>query len=225
MNFPAVAKQTYEKLKDNSQFFSITKRLIERIRNIKTAFIRARIVHREVDKHITELFTDPAVRSNVKCGKGCSACCHTHVSVSKDEAALLAKRVVDDTPIDTYRLYLQAQAYNDSSLWYRLNYQERSCLFLNEKGECRVYEDRPSVCRTNYVLSEPHQCLTIDGREQFVRLLKTDQADMAIMASFVQSEENGALPFMLYKALQKENETIAVSGPLSLPPYKNLTSV
>jgi hypothetical protein len=52
-----------------------------------------------------------------------------------------------------------------------------------------------------------------------VRLLNTHSADMAIMGAFQSSKENGALPFMLFKAIDRllekenENENLSIKFP------------
>jgi uncharacterized protein len=147
------------------------------------------------------LFEDEIVQENVKCGKGCSFCCHTQVSVTRDEAELLAQRIIDGIDIDLERLYRQSKAENSSGEWYKMDHKTRACVFLGPEGECTVYEDRPSVCRTNNVVSDPANCSTEDGKEKSVRLLNTYASDMIIMAHFSNSKENGALPQMLFRSL------------------------
>ena len=49
-------------------------------------------------------------------------------------------------------------------------HQDRKCVFLNDQNECTIYDDRPSVCRTNTVLSDPAACSTEDGKENLTEL-------------------------------------------------------
>ncbi len=60
-----------------------------------------------------------------------------------------------------------------------------------------VYNDRPSVCRTNNVLSEALSCSTHDGTEKPIRILNTFEADMLVMSSFINSHNSGAMPNLL----------------------------
>ena len=160
----------------------------------------------KVDKAIEDLRTDDFVDCMISCKQGCNYCCHTQVSVTSDEARLLVLHIKSGVDIDTERLKLQAETFNDSKKWYELDYKSRKCIFLNDEGLCSVYDDRPSVCRSNYVLSPREQCSTEDGNERPVRLLNTRDADMAIVGAFIQSEENGALPYMVSKILEEEEE-------------------
>lgn len=157
----------------------------------------------------------------VKCTKGCSACCHTQVSINSDEAHLLAARILEDgIRIDLARLELQASVKNDSLKWFQLNFASRACIFLNEQGACRVYSDRPAVCRTNNVISSPIQCDTSNGAEHSIRLLKTDFADMATIAAYNASEEGGALAYLLAKTLLKiDNKKLSKSSKKNYKKY------
>lgn len=185
--------------------YSVYNNFLARLKDIIGNIPKARVTHREVDNQIHELFENPIVSENVSCKKGCSYCCYTQVSVTESEAELLAKCVTDGVEIDRSFLYIQGEAANSASDWYSIPYEMRKCVFLAEDNTCRVYEDRPSVCRTNYVFSTPEKCSTIDGSEKPIRLLSTPKADMTIMASYANSCENGALPYMLWKALRKNN--------------------
>ena len=117
---------------------------------------------------------------------------------------LYAKKIIDnEVSVDLKRLIQQARAGNDADKWYKIPYQIRKCVFLGDENQCRIYKDRPMVCRSNNVLSDPENCKTEDGKEKPIRLLKTIKANMAIIAAFSLSSVNGALPFMLWNILEK----------------------
>ncbi len=175
--------------------------MVKKIKKQGNPLKRARLVHREIEDQMSQLFQDDLIRENVQCGKGCTFCCHTQVSVTRDEAELLAQRIIDGVDVDLEKLYVQSKAMNNSGDWYKLDHQTRGCVFLGSEGECSIYDDRPSVCRTNNVISDPANCSTEDGQEKSVRLLNTYAPDMIIMAHFSNSKENGALPYMLFKSL------------------------
>ncbi len=162
---------------------------------------RARYVHRMVDELNEYVFKDPNVKSLSPCTSGCSACCHTQVSVTSDEAELLAQRVHEGMEINRDNLAIQMAVKNSSHAYFALNYEERKCVFLDSEGKCKVYDDRPSVCRTNAVLGDASQCDT-SVEIKPTRLVKTPEADLAVYASFLHSSSGGTLPYMLAKALK-----------------------
>lgn len=67
--------------------------------------------------------------ARLKCGIGCSSCCVDGISVFAIEAENIRKKherlVESETP-----------------------HSPGACAFLDEQGACRIYEDRPYVCRT-----------------------------------------------------------------------------
>ncbi|MFG1484774.1 YkgJ family cysteine cluster protein [Halobacteriovorax sp. RZ-1] len=168
---------------------------------------RAQLSHELVDQFTNEAKSDPTAESMISCRKGCSACCHTQVSVNQDEAELLATRILEDgIRIDIDSLATQFAAGNDSAAWFAIPYEQRGCVFLDDKGACRVYSDRPSVCRSNYVVSDARHCDTSNGEYKTIRILKTSKADFVTMAAFNLSSKGGALPLMLVESLNKLGE-------------------
>ena len=175
---------------------------------IEDPIARARKSHQYVDGFNKEVLENPVAQKFLSCHKGCDACCHTQVSVNADEAKLLAKRVIeDDIQIDLQKLYIQGDAENCGKSWFEIPYELRGCVFLDAGGECRVYEDRPSVCRTNAAFSDPKMCETRDGVEKPVRLLNTDKADIVTITSYQASGRAGTLPLMLWYELDRASET------------------
>lgn len=203
MNVPAVAKRTFEKFKNDPMMTGIIAEVLDQLKRMTGHFARARFVHRLVDQYNQEVFTHPTVQKMISCQKGCGACCHTQVSVTEDEAILLAERIRQGIQIDFNRLTVQKNAENNSAEFYKIPYNVRKCVFLDEQNSCSVYEDRPSVCRTNAVIGGASQCSTEDGKEKAVHLINTYKSDLVIVSHFASSLDSGALPFMLWKALQK----------------------
>jgi Fe-S-cluster containining protein len=154
-----------------------------------------------VDEYNEVVFDHPLVKQLSPCKQGCTACCHTQVSVTEDEAYLLATRVKAGTSIDLDRLKIQMQARDSSELFFNLSYEQRKCVFLSEEGSCQVYDDRPSVCRTNAVLGDASQCDTREEQKQLVLVL-TENADVTIYGHFQQSKNNGSLPHLLAQQLK-----------------------
>lgn len=207
MNVPAIAKSTFELLRNQPEFLSITHSVIEHLNKIKSKIEKARFAHNMIDEYNREVFAHPLLKQLVPCKSGCSGCCHTQVSVTAEEAELLLVHVDEGLKIDIEKLNLQAQAGNSPANFYQIPYAKRGCVFLDGGGNCRVYKDRPAVCRTNAVVGEASQCDT-NGQEQgALRLVKTQKADMVIVGAFYAAEDSGTLPMMLAKLLKaRENE-------------------
>ena len=215
-----IAKNTFDSLRNQPAFLSITQFIVDHLTKIKSHTERARFVHNVIDQYNEEVFSHPLVKEHMPCKSGCSGCCHTQVSVTSDEALLLMERIENGTKIDESRLSLQNAAGNDSELFFKLSYEDRKCIFLNPKGECTVYSDRPSVCRTNAVLGSADQCDT-RYEHHSLRLVKTSKSDMAIVGAFAQSSENGTLPFMIRKLIDLRKKNIK---PTTMASPKKLVS-
>lgn len=202
MLVPAIALKTFQELKDHAKYRSLVDSLISLIQNLPSALERARTVHHILDEVNKPVFADPLVQKFSPCKLGCTGCCHTQVSVTEDEGKLLAEKVKNGTvQIDLDSLRRQMKAGNDSKEFFAIPYEQRRCVFLNDSGGCSVYHDRPSVCRTNAVLGNSDQCDTQNG-PQSQRLVKTTQGDLVIYAAFMQSKNNGALPYILARELE-----------------------
>lgn len=206
MNVPAVAKKSFHELQGRKEFLTIVQDVLKRLRKTPNDIKRARFVHKLIDQFNQEVFSNPIVQEMSPCKAGCSMCCHTQVSVTEDEARLLVMRINEGTSIDESLLEKQMAVGNDDFKFFSLSYEERRCIFLNDLGQCKVYEDRPSVCRTNAVLGAADQCDTKSGVRP-VRLVKTEKADMVIYASFLSSQTSGTLPSLVGKLLTAEEDS------------------
>jgi len=105
-------------------------------------------------------------------------------------------------------LEVQASVGTSATQWYQIPYENRRCVFLDEKNSCSIYEDRPAVCRTNQVLGPSSDCETKDGIEKPLRLVKTEEADMVVVAAFHIAGGSGSLPQMLYRALTEKKSSL-----------------
>lgn len=206
MNVPAIAKSTFELLRNQPEFLKITETMITHLNKIKNSLERARFVHNVVDEYNQKVFSHPILKELMPCKAGCTGCCHTQVSVTEDEAKLLAHNISNGIEIDYKVLERQANVGNESSAFFAIPYKERRCVFLDDKGACKVYKDRPSVCRTNAVVGDASQCDTsTNAGTGALRLVKTQEADMAIVGAFALARESGTLPAMLSKELKNQN--------------------
>jgi Fe-S-cluster containining protein len=84
-------------------------------------------LHAEVDARASALATQHAAR--LQCKRGCSGCCVDGITVFAIEAERIRARHAE----------LLAQA---------APHAPGACAFLDAEGACRIYADRPYVCRT-----------------------------------------------------------------------------
>lgn len=89
---------------------------------------------RQVYKLVDEIST---IRTPfVACSKGCSSCCHMNVTITVEEATLLSKAAGRKM---TKLAAIKSHAPTEFS--------GQACPFLDPKGLCSVYTDRPLACR------------------------------------------------------------------------------
>lgn len=85
---------------------------------------------KKIDLKFEEVFEKH--KEHFQCGKGCYSCCKKELSVFEIEALNIKKFI---------------QAHLES---FSLDKGIREhCEFLNEKGECLIYEARPVICRSH----------------------------------------------------------------------------
>jgi Fe-S-cluster containining protein len=88
---------------------------------------RLRALHDEIDREAASLAARH--RARLHCRRGCNACCVDGLSVFEVEAERIRSRhpvlLHEGTP-----------------------HPPGACAFLGDAGECRVYAERPYVCRT-----------------------------------------------------------------------------
>src|SRR5262245_46152814 len=86
-----------------------------------------RALHDEVDARAAALAQRHAGR--LRCGRGCSACCVDELTVFEVEAERIRRAHTD--------LLVSGEPHAAGA-----------CAFLDAHGACRIYADRPYVCRT-----------------------------------------------------------------------------
>jgi hypothetical protein len=84
-------------------------------------------LHAEVDRQTDRLRAVHAAR--LQCRKGCSGCCTDDLTVFEIEAQRIRRHHTELLSRDT-------------------PHPPGGCAFLDEAGGCRIYADRPYVCRT-----------------------------------------------------------------------------
>jgi len=117
----------------------------------------ARSVHAEIDGVLERDRGRSAESSRIRCGKGCSHCCHGPVEIWPHEAALLVEGA-RESGVTLDRARLERQGGHTIESWREQPPAERACVFLGDDGACRVYAFRPNACRKLLVVSDPALC-------------------------------------------------------------------
>jgi hypothetical protein len=94
---------------------------------MSVALADLRDLHSEVDNETNALAK--IHRERLQCQRGCSACCLDELTVSRIEAERI-------------------RLAQPELLQHGEPHSPGACAFLDEQGACRVYEDRPYVCRS-----------------------------------------------------------------------------
>jgi Fe-S-cluster containining protein len=180
---------------------------ITELQGIPAGPTRARILHARIQESIDVFFAKSPVNKKMVSCFGCkfSGCCHTNVDITTDEAALYAEKIKSgEVPINHQRLNRQA-AVSDKlesgekfDEWGKLSFDERRCVFLSPEGRCRIYDDRPFVCRKWYVAEEHYTCDDYNGTGLIQVIQRAEELASAAF-SFL---ESGRLPGMVKKALE-----------------------
>lgn len=153
--------------------------------------------HDAIDAAMRVVQTTHDQASEIKCRKGCDACCHMNVDVSSCEAQLLAACVKDlHLEVDRDRLRKQAAGFHN------LPPAERACVFLKE-GACSVYEHRPGACRKLVVVTDPDLCDTIKHPGGKVGGLASGEAEV-LWSVLMTRDKGGSMPAMLLEQLAKQ---------------------
>ena len=117
----------------------------------------AREVHISMDGVLERDRKASATSGDIRCGKGCTHCCHGPVEVWPHEAALLVEAAREaGVPLDRARLERQSGYAMDA--WRQQPAADRACIFLGAGGACQVYEARPGACRKLLVTTDPALC-------------------------------------------------------------------
>lgn len=168
----------------------------QKLRQLPAGATRARLVNKKVSAEI-----DAMPKRETPCKAGCADCCHLWTDITPDETALLTEIITrGQLPIDLGLLDRQA-AVKSVADWSQLPKAERRCVFLSEANACRIYRDRPAVCRTYFVKGNAAQCEDIKGRSE--RFIFKDGEIAAAAALNLWQNPHEHLPKALARAIQK----------------------
>jgi Fe-S-cluster containining protein len=117
----------------------------------------AREVHVAIDAVLERDRKKDASSSGIRCGKGCSHCCHGPVEIWPHEAALLVE-IARGAGKELDRARLERQGRYTADTWRRQPAADRACVFLGADGACTVYAFRPNACRKLLVVTDPALC-------------------------------------------------------------------
>lgn len=138
--------------------------------------------HKEIDGLIAK--TLKSTERQISCTKGCSFCCNRQITISEDEGKLLLKYCKDQgIDIDWSKLAKQ-EGLRPESFVDVLKFVEAQCVFVGDKGECKVYEHRPSICRNHMVTSPKKECDMVKGMDNKMDYLIADFAEVVASAMF-----------------------------------------
>jgi len=157
--------EQYQSLLPDDEFISFeteVHRLLihytDTLANLSPGAERGRRVHELIEEQ-------NAASSHIKtsCQKGCGACCHLEVEITRDDANILADSIANGVKVDNLRLRELAQRVRLDAAWKLGFVESNRCVFLGADNACRNYRNRPTVCRKHSVISPVSECETKGG--------------------------------------------------------------
>lgn len=134
----------------------------------------------------------------VQCRRGCASCCKLHVSITREEAALLLIAAEqEEIPIDWARV--ERQSEHNLATWKDQGPADQRCVFLDSRNECSVYEYRPTACRKYLVASDPKNCNTIKFPDAKVAIVAPVEGE-AVVSAMLGILDWSSMPRMLLQA-------------------------
>jgi hypothetical protein len=162
----------------------------------------ARKAHAAMDIRLRQDSAGLPEGRQIRCGKGCSHCCHGPVEIWPQEAMLLAQ-FVRDAGLTPDLALLERQSRHSVDTWREQPVADQACVFLGDDGACTVYASRPNTCRKLLVMSDPAFCDVRQGRMDEVDRWFSWEAEMMEVAAL---EVFGMvlLPRAVLQALQQK---------------------
>ncbi len=168
----------------------------ELLRNVRKTY-------HEADRQLAEGIAKG--RHKVSCKRGCGACCYQYVSISFIEALLIGEFVVrlwTKERVDKALEDLDAHTHLMHHDTERYFFDRKPCPFFVHgegkwAGECGIYNVRPLVCRTQFVVSDPALCAP--ERVYDCHIIETRALTLSVM-----------------RRITCEDATLATQGPLSM---------
>lgn len=169
-------------------------RMLSLYRQVQKNPLVGQRIHEAVDREIEE---KPAPNS---CRRGCHHCCYIHVTTTKPEVARIVQAVEEKgIQIDMERLRRQAD-YGTPDEWSQLDPKHRACVFLDDDGDCRIYDVRPSTCRLHFSAGDPDLCNTLIHPKGKITVAATIPAEIVYSAAMTVFDR-GSLARLLLEEL------------------------
>lgn len=166
------------------------------------ALALARKAHAAMDAQLQQDSASLPEGKEIRCGKGCSHCCHGPVEIWPQEAALLAQ-FVHDAGLKPDLALLERQSQYTVETWREQAVADQACVFLAADGACSVYASRPNACRKLLVLSDPAFCDARQGRMDEVDRWFSWESEMMEVAA-LEVFGMALLPRLVLRALQQK---------------------
>ena len=161
--------------------------------------------HHALDEMLTagkERSTDAKL---ISCARGCSHCCKQYVTVMAPEAEFLVS-VAKENGLVLDREKLERQRQLKEGDYSTAPRGDAACVFLQESGECAVYEFRPMSCRKYFSLADPVLCDLVRFPHQAVPTWFDMRAEI-IASAAMQVFGAGPMAEELLKALDRKEAT------------------
>ena len=167
----------------------------------RDALSTARDAHGTMDEVLKRERARDTATEAIRCHRGCSHCCHGPVEIWPQEAALLVG-TARDAGLELNRAQLERQSRHSIETWRQQPRADWACVFLGEKGACKVYESRPNACRKLLVVSDPALCDAEHHAADLVEQWVSWEAEMLETAA-LQVYGRGLMPKLLLDALKR----------------------
>ncbi|MGE5087391.1 MAG: YkgJ family cysteine cluster protein [Bacillota bacterium] len=194
----------YNDILSQEEFLSFEKE-VERLLNHYFAVLSDIPAGAERGRKVHDLIEEQEqLSSHIKtsCQRGCGACCHLEVEITRDDAVVLASSLDAGVEIDYAKLRNLSLRKRLDSEWARGVVKSNRCVFLGEDNACRNYQNRPTVCRKHSVISPAVECEKIGG-QPVPKLIPVAEI---IMSAAINLPDNqyGSLAKMLQMVLDEQ---------------------
>lgn len=205
--------EQYKNMLNEEEFLSFDKevtRLLQHYSAILAEFPAGEARGRKVQALIDEQ-VEASSHIKTTCQKGCGACCHLEVEITRDDAEVLANSL-HSVVINRQDLRRLSTRERLDSEWTKGYVASNRCVFLGSDNACTNYENRPAVCRKHSVVSPVEECEK-SGGNPVPKLMP--MAEIILSAAISQEGNDfAALPKMLQKILderlqQQDHEIVA----------------
>ena len=147
-------------------------------------------------KYMYQLIEEQLIKtdlSNTSCQKGCHYCCYHPIELTSSEKENIVLQVES---ANKKRLAYQVDQIFNDDIYENWDYKKQACVFLDEQGGCKIYQDRPLICRLTYVTSNSENCDYRQDTESIAHHPVTKAAIIAL-AYLMTEQDSHLLPLAL----------------------------